>query len=212
MANVTVGHLVDMAYEILKDEPAAPVHWTKPNLVSWYNMATRETVAVAPEANTILESIKTAVGVKQSIPANRIALIDVIRNMGADGNTAGAGITRTDTRILTAYDRSWITATASATIKNWAPESLTAFFVSPPADGNSFVEVKVAAVPAQVVYDAGGVWESALVGVAEKYVDAVFNWMLHRAYQKDGDYPGNDQRAGMFFKQFLFCCGVNPGK
>jgi hypothetical protein len=131
--------------------------------------------------------------------------------MGVDGNTPGAGITKTDTRILTAYDRSWITATASATIKNWGPETLTVFFVSPPSDGTTYVEIKVAAVPTKVLYDAGGLWESALVGVAEKYVDAVFNLMLFRAYEKDGDYPGNDQRASSFHNQFLLACGVTPG-
>ena len=210
MANVTVGHLVDMAYEILKDDPSAPEGWTKENLLNWYNLGASKTVALAPEANMIFESMRLATGVKQSIPASRIAIIDVTRNMGADGNTPGAGITKTDIRILTAYDRSWITATASATIKNWAPESLTAFYVSPPADGNSYVEIKVAAVPTKVVYDAGGLWQNALVGVAERYVDAVFNWILFRAYQKDADYPGNDQRASTFHNEFLLACGITP--
>jgi hypothetical protein len=209
MANVTVGHLVDMAYEVLQDDPESPEHWTRENLVNWYNLGAAKTVALAPEANTIFESIKLAAGVKQSIPANRIVLIDVTRNMGVDGNTPGAGITKTDIRILTTYDRAWITATASAIIKNWGPESLTTFFVSPPSDGTSYVEIKVAAVPTKVVYDAGDLWQTALVGVAEKYVDAVFNWMLYRAYQKDGDYPGNDQRSRDFYNQFLVSCGVN---
>ena len=210
MANVTVGHLVDMAYEILMDDSEDPQHWTKENLVNWYNLGARETVVLAPEANPVFESMILAAGVKQSIPANRIGLIDVIRNMGADGNTAGAGINRTDVGILTAYDRSWITATAGTTIKNWAPQSLTTFYVSPPSDGTTYVEIKASAVPTVVVYDTAGAWESALVGVAEKYVNAVFNWMLHRAYQKDGDYPGNDSRSRDFFNQFLLACGVTP--
>jgi hypothetical protein len=209
MANVTVGHLVDMAYEVLQDDPESPEHWTRENLVNWYNLGASKTVALAPEANTIFESMKLAAGVKQSIPTNRIMLIDVTRNMGVDGNTPGAGITKTDIRILTTYDRAWITATASAIIKNWGPESLTTFFVSPPSDGTSYVEIKVAAVPTKVVYDAGDLWQTALVGVAEKYVDAVFNWMLYRVYQKDGDYPGNDQRSRDFYNQFLVSCGVN---
>jgi hypothetical protein len=211
MANVTVGHLVDMALEVLQDDQTTPEHWTKPNLLNWYNLGTRETVNLAPEANAFFESMKLASGVKQSMPANRIALIDVIRNMGVDGNTAGAGITKTDVGILTAYDRSWITATPSATIKNWAPQSLTVFYVSPPSDGTTYVEIKAAAVPTIVSYDAGGVWESALVGVAERYVNAVLNWIVHRAYQKDSDYPGNDQRSRDFYNQFLLACGVTPG-
>src|SRR5512139_593372 len=108
MANVTVGHLVDMALEVLQDDQTTPEHWTKQNLVNWYNLGTRETVNLAPEANAVFESMKLASGVKQSIPANRIALIDVIRNMGINGVTAGAGITKTDVGILTVYDRSWI--------------------------------------------------------------------------------------------------------
>jgi hypothetical protein len=212
MANVTVGHLVDMVLEVLQDDQSAPEHWTKENLLNWYNLATRQTAVTAPDANAIFESMKLAAGVKQSIPANRIGLIDVIRNMGADGMTAGAGITKTDTRMLTAFDRSWITATPSATIKNWGPETLTVFFVSPPADGNSYVEIKVSSVPDKVIYDGGGIWESAMVGVAEKYVDAVLNWVLYRAYQKDSDYPGNEQRSNGFYQQFLIACGAGQGK
>lgn len=208
MANVTVAHLIDMALETLQDDPTTPVHWTKQNLVNWYNLGARETVVFAPEANTVFETMKLAAGVKQSAPANRLALLDVIRNMGNDGLTAGDGITRTDLRILTAYSRAWGIATAVATVKNWAPESLTAFYVSPPSDGVGYVEIKVSAVPTAVVYDVPGVWESALVGVAEKYVNAVLNWILYRAYQKDSDYPGNESRSRNFYKQFLLSCGA----
>lgn len=211
MANVTVAHLVDMALEVLQDDSDSPEHWTKENLVNWYNLGARETVAFAPLANAIFESVKLASGVKQSVPARRIALIDVIRNMGTDGETAGDAITKTDIRALAAYDRSWITATAAATIKNWAPETISTFFVSPPSDGTIYVELEVAAVPDQVVYDEAGEWESALVGVTERYVNAVLNWILYRAYQKDSDYPGNNPRARGYYSQFLEACRGGAG-
>lgn len=212
MANVTVGHAVGMVLEVLQDDQTTPEHWTKENLLNWYNLAGREVVSLAPDANTIFESIKLAAGVKQSIPASRIGLIDVIRNMGVDGITPGPGITKTDSRIITVYQRAWITATATAVIKNWAPESLSAFFVSPPSDGTTYVEIKVASVPDKVIYDAGGLWESALVGVSERYVGAVINWILYRAYQKDSDFPGNEARSKDYYQQFLMACGAGQGK
>lgn len=208
MANVTVAHLIDMALETLQDDPTTPVHWTKQNLVNWYNLGARETVVFAPEANMVFESMKLAVGSKQSAPANRLAILDVIRNMGTDGLTPGAGVSRTSLVLMTAYARAWSSEVAAAVVRNWAPESLTTFYVSPPSDGTGYVEIKASAVPAVVVYDVGGEWEAALVGVAEKYVNAVLNWILYRAYQKDSDYPGNEARSRNFHKQFLLSAGA----
>jgi hypothetical protein len=132
--------------------------------------------------------------------------------MGVDGITPGPGITKSDSRILTTFQRAWINATASAVIKNWAPESLSVFFVSPPSDGTTYVEIKVASVPDKVIYDSGGLWESALVGVGERYVGAIINWILYRAYQKDSDLPGNEARSKGYYQQFLIACGAGQGK
>ena len=211
MANVTVGHAIDMVLEVLGEDQTTPEHWTKENLLNWYNLAGREVVSLAPDANTLFEAIKLAAGVKQSIPVNRIGLIDVIRNMGVDGITPGPGITKSDSRILTTFQRAWINATSSAVIKNWAPESLAVFFVSPPSDGTTYVEIKVASVPDKVIYDSGGLWESALVGVGERYVGAILSWILFRAYQKDSDFPGNDNRSKEYYQQFRIACGAGQG-
>jgi hypothetical protein len=65
MANVTVGHVLDMVLEVLQDDQTTPEHWTKENLLNWYNLAGREVVSLAPDANTLFEAIKLAEGVKQ---------------------------------------------------------------------------------------------------------------------------------------------------
>jgi hypothetical protein len=203
MANFTLGHVVDAVLAILQEDTDTPSQWSKEELVDYYNRAAREVVVFAPDANRVIESILMASGVRQSIPAQRIALIDVRRNMGADGLTAGDAITRTEITLLSVVARGWSSETAVAAVKNWMPNGLTSFYIYPPSNGAGYAEIECSAVPTIIAYDAGGLWENALVGVAEKYVNAIENFMLSMAYKKDSDYPGNIQRSATYYNLFL---------
>ena len=212
MANVTLGHVVDVVLRTLQEDTGSAEQWDKQEVVDYCNLAGRETAVFAPDANRVIESIRFAPGVKQSIPSGRIALIDVRRNMGSDGSTPGEAITRTEIALISVVSRGWASETPGATVKNWMPDGLTAFYVYPPADGSGFVEIEASAVPAIIVYDEPGAWQNALIGVAEKYVNAVINHVLHQCYKKDSDFPGNLQRELKYYNLFLHEVGQPPLK
>jgi len=199
MANVTVKHIVDMAAEILQDDESNE-HWSLTKLINWYNLAGREVVRLRPDANAVIDAVKLASGVKQSLPARGMAFLTALRNMGADGLTPGDAIGMSSLEVIGAFDRGWITATASATIYNAMPDPLrpTTYWVSPGSDGTPYIEIEFSRTPEAVVYDAAGAWESNLVEVGEAFVNPVFNLVLAFAYQKDSDYPGNFQRSGYY--------------
>jgi len=208
MATITIGHLIDMALDQVQDEDRGL--WDYQDLINWYNFGTRQIVSIDPRANPITVAMKLAIGIKQTIPPGGIALLNVIRNMGVDGETPGRAIVQTTLEALSRSYPSYSTETASATIYNWMPDvaDKTIFRVYPPADGTSYGEIVYGKVPTILVYDAAGDWQSALIGVKENYVDPLMNYLLSRAFGKDTDIPGNIGKAALYYGLFLTGMGL----
>jgi len=213
MATITIGHLVDMALDQVQDEERAL--WDYQDLINWYNLGTRQIVSIDPRANPITVAIKLASGIKQAIPGGGIALLDVIRNMGADGETPGRAIVPTTLDALRRSYPSYSTETASVTIYNWMPDvaDRTIFRVYPASDGTTYAEIEYGKVPTIVVYDAAGDWQSAFIGVKENYIDPLMNYLLSRAFGKDTDIPGNITKATLYYGLFMTGMGLPaPGQ
>ena len=157
MAEVTVKHLVLMALDLLKDE--GNDYWDEPDMVNFYNRSASAVVNLRPDANTVNAVIKLAAGASQTIPSRGNALMDVMRNMGTDGETPGVAITATDKQLMALYDPAWAQATPEAEVRNWASVSARRFVVYPPNTGTGYVEVVMAENPPQINHDAGGLWE-----------------------------------------------------
>lgn len=205
MANMSMLTFVGQLEQLLQDEDND--NWTVTMLIGWYNRAARFTVVKAPNANMKLESTLLAAGTKQVIPAEGIALINVVRNMGTDGLTPGVAVTPSTIEIMQAVNRSWNTDTATVAIRNWMPENDRTWYCYPASDGTGYVELEYSAQPTTVVYDVGGDWETARVGVAERYVDAVFNLTMCMAFGPDTDYPGNTDRQLFYYNLFQDAIG-----
>lgn len=206
MAQVTVKHLVLMALDLLKDE--GNDYWSEPDLVNFYNRSASAVVSLRPDANTVNSVIKLAAGASQTIPSRGNKLIDVIRNMGTDGETPGVAITATDKQLMGLYEPSWPTATQDDEVRNWASVSGRRFVVYPPNDGNGHVEIVMAETPPQINHDGGGLWEVALVGVEDEYVNAVFYHMMFLSHSKDGDLPGDENLARHYYGLFQAALGI----
>jgi len=212
MAMFTVGHLIDIALDQIQDEDRSL--WEYQDLINWYNLGTRQIVSVDPRANPILISIKLASGIKQAIPAGGIGLVEVIRNMGADGETPGRAIIQTTLDALRRSYPSYSTETSSAIIYNWMADEVdkTIFRVYPPADGTSYVEIEYGKVPTIIVYDEAEDWKSAHVGIKENYIDPIMNYLLSRAFGKDTDIPGNMDKATYYYGLYMSGMGIGtPG-
>jgi hypothetical protein len=195
MANLTVKKLLDRVADIIQsteeneDERAYP----ESDLVEYYNAEVRKVIADYPDANPISEAIKLSAGVDQYIPNTGIALLGVIANMGTDGLTMGTPVIKCELAEMQAADRAWNLATATAEIFNFMPDPANSrhFYVCPPADGTGYVLEEYSAVPDTVVWDEDGDWETAVVAVAEKYVQLLEKRIVARAYKRDTDIPGN---------------------
>ena len=209
MANITVKHALDMVQDQAQDEDEDL--WDIEDLINWYNQGTRVIVSLDPRANSVIEPVKLASGVRQVCPAGSVGFIGVLRNMGTDGATAGRGVFPTTLEALTAYSPSYSTETAAEVVFNAMPDiaDKTRYFVYPPSDGEGYVELEHGKVPAAVVYDEDGNWESNLVGIRENYLDALFNYLWYRMFQKDTDVPS--EKSAEFYALFLSAMGMGTG-
>ena len=116
-------------------------------------------------------------------------LLDVVRNMGADGLTPGRAITIIDRQRLDRIDPDWHTRTG-ATVRQYSynPQDPLSFYVMPaiPAATAVWVDVSITAPPKQI--DDGGDpgsekygWSGSstdVIGIDDQYEDELWNYAV----------------------------------
>ena len=214
--------------------------WTQRELVLWLNDGQKAIAKYMPSSCARVDVIKLKPGTKQSIEkilATEILpgdggvpsdvygnhLQTVIRNMGANGSTAGYAVRVIDREVLDANSPDWHTITGtSISTYTFDPRYPKIFYVSPgvPA-GGLWVEASFLADPVSVSeandYKSGSS-DMTKISIDDKYIDDLVNYILARAYMKDAEFAANGQlaqaHAGMFVSsinaQVAALTGVNP--
>lgn len=204
MATIQVNHLISRAANIAQDQ--TNIRWPQTEWLDWLNDAQREVVLLKPQASVKNESVQlTAGSTKQSIPVAGIQLIDVPRNMGSGGSTAGAAVRLTTREVLDAQVPTWHSdANVGGVIKHYCfdPRDPKTFYVYPKAPATAwYVEVIYAANPTDC--SLGGT-----IQIDDIYANALLNLMLYRAYSKDADYAQNGQLAQAYYAAAMTSLGV----
>jgi hypothetical protein len=194
---------VDRAKEVLQDTGSTT--WTETQLIEWLNDAQRVVVSQRPDASSVTESMALAAGTKQSVPAGGLKLLEVVRNMGTDGATPGRAISLVDKATLDQNAPNWHSDTPGASVKGYVfdeNKDPTVFYVTPPADGTSQVEVVYSANPT----DVAALTDS--ISVADTYAPALIEWILYRAFSRESIKTPNYQRSLNHLKNFFNLLGV----
>lgn len=209
MPTTTVGFCVNMAERKILDE--SNDEYSEQNLVDLYNLAINEIVNLVPSASSESRTWKLSPTTMQTIPADAVNLVDVISNMGADGETPGAAIRETTLKIMKALLPGWESDPASAITESFfkIPESKTAFMIYPKSDGTGHIKADVTILPAPVLWDVGEDWKVAVIGVDDTYGHAIINGMVYIAYDDDSDMPGNTPRSQMYYQRFMQHLGLS---
>lgn len=162
-------------------------------------------------------SIKTSDG---SVPASNVTgmqLFDVARNMGTDGLTPGKSIRLVAREVLDSQRNDWHTIASSAGVVEqfvFDPRTPKHFYVSPAvraSGGDVWVEISWLANPVDIpntgtagspayAYDGAS---TTAIGIDDKYLDDLVNYIVARAYQKDAEFSGNANLANMYVQLFL---------
>jgi hypothetical protein len=186
----TAQDIITRAADLLFDQ--ANVRWPVAELLRWINDAQREIVGLRPDLGAKVAAVTLVAGVKQTLPADGIRLLDVTRNVN------GPGIRITQMENLTAYNPAWANDTASSTVRNYMfdERTPTVFWVYPPATAGAQVEVSYLAMPPAITT------ASDTLGVPETFFNPVLDYVLFRAMSKDAEAGSLSSRASLYLQAF----------
>lgn len=177
--------------------------WTVEERIRWANEAVGAILTRKPAAlaRRVVHTLVT--GTYQDLPSDSAMLLDVVRNIGADGITPGKAIRRTDRQLLDDADPDWHTSTAKTAVRHYvyddrAPKS---FYVYPPVVAGTKVEILDSALPDEIA----SVDDTLSIGT--EYMEAIVNYVCYRANAKDSEYA-NGAIAGGFYQAFEAALGV----
>lgn len=181
------------------------VRWPEEERLRWGNEAMGAILTRRPQAFARREVVPLVAGAAQSVPEGGSMLLDVVRNMGANGTTPGRAIRRTSRTILDDSDRDWYTRTPAAIIKNYTfderlPEG---FYTYPPAVAGTQVEIVYTRLPAVVTATTG----NASFDIGPEYMEAVVNFVCYRCNSKDSEYAAPNV-ATAFYQAFEASLGL----
>lgn len=193
--STTAQQIVDRAQVTLVD--VAGVRWPDAELLSAVSDAQREICAVRLDAYTKLANIPLVAGTRQSLPADGLLLVELTRNMGS-GSTPGAALRKVPRQLMDAQTPGWHTTTPAAVASDYTYDPLTpkTFYVYPPSTGSVQVEALYGALPPAMAA------LTDTLSIDDTYAIPVLDYVLYRAFLKDGGVTGSLQRAAVHRQAF----------
>lgn len=202
MATVKVVELINRASIILQD--TSNVRFLQDELLKFFNDAQREVVMQRPDANMLNVTMTCVAGSKQSIPASALRLVDVVRNVN------GRSVTQLSRKMLDEQLPNWHETPAGTNgIEHFVyePADPKNFYVYPKGTSSHNLEIIYSQSPADISISNFSS-DTTVISVDDVYANAILDYMLYRAYQKDSEYAGNQQKSAMHYQSFANSLGV----
>ena len=205
---------------ILQDVVPQFAYWPEHELVQWMNDAQAAITKFLPSACSRVDIVKLKAGSRQSIekilaadckpgdgstptlPIYGKVLLDVVRNMGADGASPGKAIRLIDRDVKDGQSPGWHAVAGDGTVDSFMydPRTPRYFYVSKPATVSpvTWIEIAYTAQPLQI--DNSGTATDTIT-IDDEFLDDVVNYVVARAHMKGSKY-GDPSKAvaytGMF--------------
>lgn len=220
--------------------------WTEVELVNYANYGQLAIAKYLPQAGSRVDSIRLQPGTRQDLTkilaANilpgdgsaaadtfGIALLDVVRNMGANGSTPGRVIRIVDRETLDNNDPDWHTRVGTSVREFVFDKALPkVFWASPGVHGVTQVWADIAWLaepkripaggePTAEIYKYDGL-STALLGIHDQFVEDLHNYIVAVALLKGSKNTTNAGKAQMHASLFInsinaqasVLTGVNP--
>ena len=196
MGTVTAQTIINKAAIQLTD--IANVRWTRAELLSWVNDGMRQIVTMQPSASSTTVSKLLTAGTRQTIPSDGWLLLQIYRNMGTTGSTAGRAIRIVSREVLDGFDPYWHTGIPKAEVKNFIydAQDQTAFYVYPPNTGTQYIELNYSAQPTNLTT------ENQVIPIFDIFQSALVDYIMFRACSKDAEYAPGLQLAQGYLATF----------
>lgn len=186
-------------------------NWTDKELVRWVEEALETIATVRPDLVGETEEFQLEKGVRQKIPdsaARLVALLGVKDEEGDDG--IQSDVTLFDVRAMRAAHPKWQLDPPSVFARQYAfaENDRRAFYVYPPQpDPAGYAVAEV--VPAfDLPAPDDDKYNGHEVGLDGRYMRALVDYALYRAYSKDIEAAANAERAQLHFRQFFDALGA----
>lgn len=166
--------------------------WKADALLGYLDDAMRAVVLLRPDAYSVTVPVLLATGsTKQSIPADGVRFLSIVRNMGSDGQTPGLPVTPVAREDLDAANQDWHDEGFSTVVDHFIYDDTvpTVFFVSPPPAAGVYVDVSYARIPPNT---SGLDVELPLNAI---WAEPLREYMMYRAYTRN-DASSEDMAKG----------------
>lgn len=191
MAAIQVDSAVERASVIVQD--TTHVRWSLSEKLQYITDAVREICLYKPDALAKTATLNLVPGVRQPLPADCVALVDVLSN--GDGTSV-----RPTSRVqMDAIAPGWQKSSPSATVKHWMfdPQDQNQILVYPPQPSVSPGSLVITYAAAPIEAAAG-----ATLPLKDVWMPVIVNYLLFRIYSKDAEYAGNGQLATAYYQAF----------
>lgn len=178
--------------------------WPEPDLLGFVNDARRAVALLRPDALSETRAVELAAGnTRQVIPDDALRLLDVIRNLGADGVTPGQAVTLIKREALDAANLFWHGASGASTIDHFSfDERLPrVFYVSPPPAAGVHLDLALALAPA----DLSAASED--LGLPDTFAEPVREYLMYRAWGRNLSDATDRARAESHLSRFYLALG-----
>lgn len=191
------GLVTDRIRPLLRDTIAGGKQWSDRELLTWVVDGVRAVCSQLPFAYATTQVVALSEGSMQKIPNDGWMALEVLCNMGDDGQTPGSAVRRIERPQLDAEDPDWRATTPQLVIKRFC-SSITdpaRYDVYPPSDGAGHVRLAYARVPPELGMDS-------TLPIADVYVPMVVDYACSRAFSKMVESPASVDRASAYMRNF----------
>jgi hypothetical protein len=200
MATTTLKEVIDRCKVTLQEITTDGTRWANQELVDWAGEFYQLASSVNPAEFSGVREFTCVSGTKQDAPNNVVQIIDITRNL--DGTKMP--IFATTKNVLDSTRRGW-----HGELESQAQEVFVlderyprTFYVWPPAQAGSKVEVVAIAVPEKhLIADYSG--GTASIKCSDRLTPSMVDYILFRAYSKDAEFAGNQQRSDIHYRNCL---------
>lgn len=206
--SITTLEIIQDAGEQLRD--ISGLNYDRKTLVRYANLGIIQIITLKPEAYAITDVIPLVTGAAQSLPTGAIKLIDIVCNMGDDGETPGDAISPLNKEQMDLILPGWISYDSGTTDTHvsyviFDDRNPKVFYVFPPQPDPPSEYVKaILSMPPTFLTDT-----SSIFPFDDSYAPAMVDYIVHRALAEE---PNKDaaliNKATFFWQKFLQDLGI----
>lgn len=203
-------HILSRVRNTLQDNTG--VRWPDGELFDYLSDAQREIANFRPDATATHANVQLATGTEQTIPADGLRLLNIVRNMSGTATSATGGkvIRRTEFDAINTIDPNWHDPAATGDAAHgtlidhfmFDPRDPRKFYVYPGVSGNAFVEVVYSKNPTSISA------ATDLIQVDDIFANPLMDFVTYKAYLKDAEAGGGLQKATAYFNSFQASLGT----